>query len=171
MNIRRALASFVALGLVALVISGCTNDSALPVTAGHSASGTGAPLTVVAAGTALPDGYKFDSGRTMIFGTDERWTGRLSYTTTLSADDTFDFLHREMPNFGWTEVAAMRSTTSFLTFTSEATGRVATIEIEHGGWGGSTHVDMVVMPQDTHTSRASGYSSTAPAPLSRPVAH
>jgi hypothetical protein len=71
----------------------------------------------------------------------------LVYTTSMSADDVFDFLHKEMPAFGWAEVTAMRSDLSLLTFTSGATGRMATINIMRASTLGSTRVDMVVSPQ------------------------
>jgi hypothetical protein len=169
MNIRRALSSFVAAGLLAFVINGCAKDSTPPVTAGQGSSAAAA-TNVVASGTALPEGYKIDPGRTMVFGTDERWTGRLSYTTSLSADDVFDFLHREMPNFGWAEIAAMRSGTSLLTFTSDATSRIATIQIERGGMGATTRVEMVVMPETPHPPHASTGGYPPPAPSQAPRA-
>ena len=115
----------------------------------------------VAAGTALPPGYKIDAGRTLIFGTDENWTGRLSYTTPTPADDVFDFLHREMPSFGWTETTAMRSDVSLISFLSTASGRAATIHIERGGTlGGGTRVDMVVSPVSTAKGPARAQSVT-----------
>ena len=109
-------------------------------------AGAGPDMAPIAAGTALPAGYKVDVARTIIFGTDERWTGRLTYTTGTSADDVFDFLHKEMPNFGWAEVTAMRSDPSLLTFSSATTNRFATINIVRGPALGSTRVEMVVSP-------------------------
>lgn len=111
------------------------------------AAGSTAQVLILAKGTALPAGYKVDPARTMIFGTDERWLGRLTYTASGSADEVFDFLHREMPNFGWVEISAMRSDNSLLTFSSESTGRLATINIRRGSVIGSTLVDMVVAPR------------------------
>ena len=114
-------------------------------------------------GTALPPGYKIDSDRTLILGADDRWTGRLTYTTSTNADDTFDFLRREMPNFGWSEMTAMRSDTSLLTFASESTGRVATISIARGSMlGGGVRVDMVVSPRDTPARSGAPTPSRAP---------
>jgi hypothetical protein len=142
---RRAAAFVLLVGL-----SGCADGSAVTAsnapTAQDEAAGSTAQLMILAKGTALPAGYKVDNGRTMIFGTDEKWTGRLSYTATGSADEVFDFLHREMPNFGWAEISAMRSDSSLLTFTSQSTGRIATISIRRGSVIGSTQVDMVVAP-------------------------
>ena len=118
------------------------------VTAGDANANGPAAMTVVAAGVALPAGYKVDADRTLIFGTDEHWTGRVAYTTKSSADDVFDFLHKEMPNFGWTELTSMRSDVSLLTFTSEETSRVAVVRIGRGSMLGSTAVDLVVSPRE-----------------------
>lgn len=144
---RRAIAALV----LSLGLTACA-DQGPPVTASSAsttaeAGGAPAQLTVIAQGTALPAGYKVDTGRTMVFGTDERWTGRLTYTAAGTADEVFDFLHREMPNFGWIETSAMRSDNSLLTFTSASTGRIATINIRRSSGMGATQVDMVVSPQ------------------------
>ena len=56
-----------------------------------------------------------------------------------------------MPNFGWTQISAMRSDNSLLTFSSESTGRLATINIRRSNViGAATLVDMVVSPQLTN---------------------
>lgn len=149
MFIRRlAVTHIVAAGLslTACANNGPSGGNEVAVTSASAQAG-GPNMTAIAQGTALPAGYKVDSDRTIIFGTDEKWTGRLSYTTSTNADDVFDFLHKEMPNFGWTEVTAMRSDLSLLTFSSASTGRFATINIVRPSALGSTRVDMVVAPQ------------------------
>ena len=108
---------------------------------------------MAAKGIAMPAGYKVDAGRTLIFGNDENWTGRLAYTTKSSADEVFDFLHREMPNFGWVELSAMRSDASLLTFVSDATVRVATFHIGRGSMLGATEVDLVIGPKETGAAK------------------
>ena len=134
-----------ALILCAVLLAACAEKA--PVT---SAQAPGEPaMAVIASGIAMPAGYKVDAGRTLIFGTDESWTGRLSYSTKTSADDVFEFLHKEMPNFGWTELSSMRSDTSVLTFTSDATNRVATVHIGRGSILGATEVDLVVAPKQS----------------------
>lgn len=139
---------------VCVGLTGCADQAPVTATSGPSAAdaaaGSTAQLAVLAAGTALPAGYKVDPSRTMIFGTDDKWTGRLTYTATGSADEVFDFLHKEMPNFGWTEISAMRSDNSLLTFRSDTTNRLATINIRRGSVIGSTQVDMVVAPQSSN---------------------
>jgi hypothetical protein len=139
--------------VVVFGLSACAEKE--PVRADMSAppAAAGPNMAPIAAGTALPAGYKVDTARTIIFGTDEAWTGRLSYTTSTEADEVFDFLHKEMPNFGWAEITAMRSDPSLLTFTSSATGRMATITIARGSGLLSTRVDMVVSPSGAGAAR------------------
>jgi hypothetical protein len=144
---RRAIALSFILALSACAEGPAVTANNAPAAEDAAAAGSSAQIMILAKGTALPAGYKVDPNRTMIFGTDERWTGRLTYTAAGSADEVFDFLHREMPNFGWIEISAMRSDNSLLTFTSESTGRLATINIRRGSVIGSTQVDMVVAPK------------------------
>ena len=134
-----------ALILCIVALTACAEKA--PVTSAQAPSEPA--MAVIAKGIAMPAGYKVDAGRTLIFGTDETWTGRLSYSTKSSADDVFEFLHKEMPNFGWAELSSMRSDSSVLTFTSEATNRVATINIGRGSMLGSTEVDLVVAPKQS----------------------
>lgn len=143
----RAVALVVLLSLSACSEGPAVTANTAPGAADEAAAGSTAQIMVLAKGTALPAGYKVDPSRTMIFGTDEKWTGRLTYTAAGTADEVFDFLHREMPNFGWVEISAMRSDNSLLTFSSESTGRYATISIRRGSVIGSTLVDMVVAPK------------------------
>ena len=96
--------------------------------------------------------------RTILFGTNDAWTGRLSYSTGSSADEVFEFLHKEMPRFGWTEVTSMRANPSLFTFNSPSTGRMATITIIRNLPLSATKVDMVVAPNaaiaGTQTAKA-----------------
>jgi len=149
--LRRFVSLHFVVGL-GLILAGCADAPAVTGTTDTSQSlvPNMGPIT---AGTALPAGYKVDAERTIIFGTDDRWTGRLSYTTSTGADEVFDFLHKEMPNFGWTEVTAMRSDPSLLTFSSSATSRTAIISIVRAPKMGSTRVDMVVSPTGSGAKR------------------
>jgi hypothetical protein len=150
MPFHHSILKTMAVVLMGMLAAACADKPSVTATSNVSTdpSTPGAPnMATVAAGTALPAGYKIDTDRTMIFGTDEKWTGRLSYATAASADEVFDFLHREMPNFGWVEASSMRSDISLFTFISTSTGRMATISITRGSaLGGSTRVDMVVSP-------------------------
>lgn len=143
----RALRLVAAVGVV-LALGACAKQDSVTAAGGAPTGNDGFNLPTITAGTALPAGYKIDTDRTMIFGMDERWTGRLSYSTKTNADEVFAFLHREMPNFGWVEMSSMRSDNSVMTFGSETTGRMAIITIRRGSAVGSTQVDMVVSPRE-----------------------
>ena len=148
------IAAVFAAGCLAAGLSGCAAKE--PVT---SASAPPPALTMVAKGIAMPAGYKVNADRKLIFGNDENWTGRLAYNTKTSADEVFDFLHREMPNFGWVELSAMRSDASLMTFVSDTTSRVATIHIGRGSILGSTEVDLVVAPKESAPVKAPAKAS------------
>jgi hypothetical protein len=62
----------------------------------------------------------------------------------------FDFVRREMANYGWTEVAVVRAETSQLTFLSSAGDRVASVLITRSTLYGSK-VDMTVAPSTGST--------------------
>jgi hypothetical protein len=127
------------------LLAGCMPQNSAPVASPSNPETVNAnrPETLIA-GTALPAGYNIDSNRSLILGSGESWTGRLSYTATGSADDVFDFLRHEMPNFGWVEINAVRSDINLLTFEHDSTSRIATIRIDRGTVLGSTRVDMIV---------------------------
>jgi hypothetical protein len=154
----------VAISLV-LLAAGCSQNSA-PVAAPSrpDAVSQNSPETYIA-GTALPAGYNIDANRSLILGTGDSWTGRLSYTASGSADEVFDFLRREMPNFGWIEISAVRSDINLLTFDHDATGRIATVRIERGTVLGSTRVDMIVAPRNSPASQPA--KSRPPAPIAK----
>ncbi len=136
----------VALGLtLALVVTGCS-------TKGNDDAPVG-PVQIT--GIALPDGYSINNSRTIVLGEGDRWTGRLSYTIGSSPSDMFDFYRRQMPSYGWTEIAVVRAENSVLTFSSPNTGRVATVQIGPRMVYGSS-VDVVIAQQ-------AGAGSSAPA--------
>jgi hypothetical protein len=149
--------SVLALSLVPLL--GCTPQNSAPVAspAPADANSVNSPETLIA-GTALPAGYSIDANRSLILGSGESWTGRLSYTASGSADEVYDFLRHEMPNFGWIELNAVRSDINLLTFQHDATSRIATLRIERGTVLNSTRVDMIVAPRNTPQA------ATRPAP-------
>ena len=141
--------------LVAVIgsVAGCSSvwNSSASKTADSSSPGSGPPTQI--AGVALPDGYSLDSNRTIILGEGDRWIGRLSYSIGSSADQMFDFIRREMGNYGWTEVAVVRAEASQLTFRSSGGDRVASVLITRSTLYGSK-VDMTVAPSTGSTVTA-----------------
>jgi hypothetical protein len=96
-------------------------------------------------GIALPQGYDLNEKETLVLGEGERWTGRLVYSIDSSAEDMFDFMRRQMPAMGWTEISIVRAKTNVLTYSSAGTGRFATVEISPDWLWGST-VRMIIAP-------------------------
>lgn len=149
----RGYGRFTRLLVIALALTGlagCSSvwDSSASKTSDNSKTGSGPPTQI--AGVALPEGYSLDSNRTIVLGEGDRWIGRLSYSVNSSADAMFDFVRREMANYGWTEVAVVRAETSQLTFLSSAGDRVASVLITRSTLYGSK-VDMTVAPSTGST--------------------
>jgi hypothetical protein len=144
--IARAFVLALGLGLLA----GCSawNSSGSNASGDATKPGSGPPTQI--AGVALPEGYSLDSNRTIILGEGDRWIGRLSYSVNSSADAMFDFIRREMANFGWTEVAVVRAEASQLTYLSNGGDRVASILITRSTLYGAK-VDMTVAPSTGST--------------------
>jgi hypothetical protein len=148
--------------LVTALLAACTTPPGGP---GDKSAAPAAeqPHVVVPPGIALPAGYHIDSNRSLILGDGEGWTGRLSYSASGAADDVFEFLRREMPQFGWTETYAVRAEVDLLGFAAESTGRVANIRIERGSMLDNTHVDLIVSPATAPARPASGRTKPSPA--------
>lgn len=140
-------------------VAGCSSvwNSSAGQSGDSNKAGSGPPTQI--AGVALPDGYSLDSNRTIILGEGDRWIGRLSYSIGSSADQMFDFIRREMGNYGWTEVAVVRAEASQLTFLSQGGDRVASVLITRSTLYGSK-IDMTVAPSTgstvTSAPRAAG---------------
>lgn len=135
------VASFV---FAALALSGCQGmQLSGSSTKNTEASARTAPPQI--SGIALPEGYSLDTNRTIILGEGERWIGRLSYSINSSANDMFDFVRREMNNYGWVEVSVVRSEISQLTYMSSGGDRVASILISAASLYGSK-VELTVSP-------------------------
>lgn len=137
-----------AVALASLTACSSVWDSSASKTSDNSKTGSGPPTQI--AGVALPEGYSLDSNRTIVLGEGDRWIGRLSYSVNSSADAMFDFVRREMANYGWTEVAVVRAETSQLTFLSSGGDRVASVLITRSTLYGSK-VDMTVAPSTGST--------------------
>ncbi len=130
----RPMAPTLMLALVLpLMVAGCSGLGA-PTMSGSSNGAddkSGAPAQ--ASFTRFPDlpmpvSADLQMDKTLIFGANEDWIGRMVIHTSHSANDMFDFYKREMPGFEWQEITSVRSKISVMTYTRR--GRVATIQIE-----------------------------------------
>lgn len=98
----------------------------------------------------IPEQSVMDLKRSLVFGGQSSWSGRLVFTAPYSQGGLFDFYMAEMPKFGWQEITVVRSQSSVLSFRQG--NRVATIQLE--GDSSGTDVAFTVSPS---TSRAKSH--------------
>ncbi|MGE0272584.1 MAG: hypothetical protein AB7M05_19360 [Alphaproteobacteria bacterium] len=147
----RRAAIVAAVIIVAALATACTRSTAVSSTTPEAKKSGAATPTGFGQfnDIPIPEGSTMDMDRSLILGAQERWIGRLSLSTSQSAPATFDTFQSQMPKFGWTEVSAVRSETSVLTFSQGE--RVATIQIARTTFGGST-VDITMTPRGSKTT-------------------
>ena len=147
---RTALLSLV--GMTA-ILGACANTTGLVPNTGSGgnaatarAAPTANPYPSFARFTDLPmpSNAELDLERSLVFGGEESWTGRLVLNTNSSPSDMYDFYLTEMPNFGWSKITVVRSKTNVMVFDRES--RVATITILEGRLRG-TVIDVTVAPR------------------------
>ncbi|HTP84102.1 MAG TPA: hypothetical protein VMQ11_14225 [Alphaproteobacteria bacterium] len=93
----------------------------------------------------IPPKNTIDLDRTLVFGSDRDWIGRVSLSSSMAVSEVYDFYKREMPKLGWNELTSVRSSTSVLTY--EMDNRVATIQVGSGRFGLGTQVDFWMNPK------------------------
>ena len=93
----------------------------------------------------VPKGRQINVDKTMVVGTDV-WFGQLTFDTGFSAESMFTFYTRELPNYGWGKITAVRAQTSFMTY--ERQNRVMTVAITPTRIRG-TEVTITVSPRET----------------------
>jgi hypothetical protein len=155
-----------ALVLAAVALAGCSGTSG---TANSNPSPAGNPAAANVPGFAkfsdipMPAKNELDLDRTLIFGTDKDWVGRVALTAPISVNDAYDFYKREMPRLGWTELTSVRSATSVLSY--QLDNRVATIQVtaRRSLIGSSSQIDFWMNPRagvgaSSFGSSGGGYS-------------
>jgi hypothetical protein len=114
----------------------------------------------------LPNGYELDMQRTLVFGSNDTWFGRMVVLMKFGSNEMFDFYKQELPRFGWQEVTSIRAPISVLTYTRK--DRVATIQVQGRTLGGS-EVLITVSPKGMPVGRGGGATTAAPAPSGSPA--
>jgi len=112
-------------GNPSLSLSSRTNPQTAPPTASY-AQFTDIPV---------PAGAKMDLDRTLVFGENNLWIGRLVFSTELGTSDAYDFFTTELPRFGWQPITVLRSRKNILIYIRD--NRAATLEITGQKLGGS----------------------------------
>ena len=119
------LASLLAAGLA---LAACGGSVGIPAS---EKEGKAPPIE--AAFIRFPDmpltvGVDFDMDRTLVFGAEDSWFGRLVISSSHSPNDMFDFYKQKLPEFGWQEITSIRAAISVLTFARQ--DRIATIQVQ-----------------------------------------
>ena len=124
----------------------------------------------------IPDGSQMDLDRSMMFGRETDWMGKVTFYAPYNVSGVFDFYMEEMPKFNWKELTSVRGSNSVLTYSYNC--RVATIQLISNGFRGGTTVIISMAPspakrcQRDTTDRNDGYSeqkTPAPAPVAQPT--
>ncbi len=136
--------------LGAIACAGCSSSLSTSASS-TNASGDreGKSLRVEPSFTQFPDipvpsRSDMEVDRTLVFGGDSGWYGRLVLSSGHPPSGAFDFFKQEMPGFGWQPVTMVRSSESVLTYVLN--GRVATIQITEGTLRGS-EINITVAPR------------------------
>ncbi|NQV84043.1 MAG: hypothetical protein HQ494_09510 [Rhodospirillales bacterium] len=166
-------AHLLAVGLIALSLSttACAPRKATidgqtgQVDSNTTNSNTGARQSapVEFADIPVPKGRTINVDKTMIVGTDV-WFGQLTFDTAYSSEDMFTFYIRELPNYGWGKITAVRAQTSFMTYDRQ--NRVMTIAITPNRIRGS-EVTITVSPRES--SKPASLAPPQPAPRGLPA--
>lgn len=106
-------------GKVPLIASGVSGPEGLPAEEASFAKFNDLPM---------PSNSKMNLQKSLVFGADSEWFGRLNLIVNLSGAEVFDFYIYEMPNFGWREITSIRSDVSLITY--ERGGRIANVRID-----------------------------------------
>ena len=140
-------APLVATALLAIALSGCSVGSSVDVAPSAAIEGQegqpNQPAFSDFQDIPIPRGAQMDTDRSLIFGERDAWIGRLVLKTGFNAAATFNFFKQRTAEFGWREIASVRSAVSVLTYTRG--NRVLTIQIQRRALGGAD-VDLTVSP-------------------------
>ena len=108
----------------------------------------------------LPSEAEINLDRTLVFGGDDTWIGRLVINASGDPNTMFDFFKQKLGGYGWQEITSVRAAVSVLTYTREE--RVATIQIQGRTLRGS-EVTITVSPRGAQVAPAAGPATGAPA--------
>jgi hypothetical protein len=153
MAIRALLLRSLAHGALILALAACAQTTQLTPTSSSNRATLAAEDSASAfarfSDIPIPVDAEMDVDRSLLFGTDESWFGRLAIQASTNIDALYDFYRKEMPRFGWTEITTVRAATSVLTYVRSE--RVATVQIYPARFTGAK-VDVTVSPRGAQSS-------------------
>ena len=109
----------------------------------------------------IPRSREINLDKTMVVGS-EYWFGRLTFDTGQSAKNMFTFYSRELINYGWKKITAVRSQISLMTYERE--NRIINIAIEQNRIHGS-EVRITMSPRESSVTPNKGSSPIIGKPL------
>lgn len=122
-------------------------------------------------GIPMPPDNLLDLDRTVVVGDSNDWLGRVFFSTPMTVEQAIEFYRRDMPRFGWTELAVTQSDTSVLSY--RMGGRMATIELSPLPATARTQVEFWINPlRSEDRQEAAQPTDTFPRPMppSAPIA-
>jgi hypothetical protein len=114
--------------LVSLALVGCTTLGT-PLNE-PAATDPNAPQARVADDFPVPSGSRVLTDETLVLGSGNNWTGRLSLALSVDAQNAYVHFRDQAKSFGWSLVSGSFGTTSILTFAKAQ--RSATVLIQDG---------------------------------------
>ncbi len=143
-----------------VAVSACTNQVGIaPATGASEPSATRVSFARFP-DLPLPREADINLDRTLVFGGNDTWIGRLVINASGDPNDIFDFFKQKLGGYGWQEVTSVRAAVSVLTYTRQE--RVATIQIQSRTLRGS-EVTITVSPRGIQVTPAAGPAPGAPA--------
>lgn len=148
--------------LAPLMLGACSNQIGSVLSPDTGTEGQKAPATT--SFTRFPDlpmpvNASMDMEKTLVFGTNDAWIGRMLISSSHGSNDMFDFYKQEMPGFGWQEITSVRSGTSVMTYIRGQ--RVANIQIVSATLRGSK-ITITVSPKGAEEIQAPLGTATPP---------
>lgn len=92
----------------------------------------------------VPEGSQMDLDKSMMFGRESDWMGKMTFYAPYNVSGVFDFYMEEMPKFNWKELTSVRGSNSVLTYRYKC--RVATVQLIANGFRGDTTVIISMAP-------------------------
>ena len=123
-------------GKIPLIASGVSGPEGLPIEEASFANFNYLPM---------PAGSRMDIKKSLIFGSESEWFGKINLIVSMSGAEVFDFYRYEMTNFGWKEITSIRSDISLITY--ERGERIANVRIDSSSSRG-TEVWVTVSPRE-----------------------
>ncbi len=155
LNILRAPSASLLAACVA--VSACAGQVDIP----PAKSGTSQVAFTRFPDLPMPAEAEINLDRTLVFGGDDSWFGRLVINASQDANDMFDFFKQKLGAYGWQEITSVRAAVSVLTYSRQ--DRVATIQIQGRTLRGS-EVTIMVSPRGTEAAPVATPATGAPAP-------